>query len=115
MRRTKAAKAFLVSLVLLSYCGTIPVLSVVHWHTPEAAPHLSLLTSGGENRTADDNPLACALCARLASSLSFVTHVAPFLAISPLYGTPVRSTPAELVCFRHDTCLDRAPPPVHTV
>lgn len=107
-------KRTLVYLILLSYCCTIPVLSIVHWHQFGTGTHASLFTSSGNGRASEGHPIFCGLCARITSSLSFVTTSTVFPTIHPLYEISYRCCETNFISARHTPCLDRAPPSVHT-
>ena len=109
------AKRILASLVLLSFCGTIPVLTVAHWHSMSAAAGPTAVAPFEKDRSTDENPISCSLCARIVSSVSFITPSVVFLAIHTLFETPCHKGETGLLSPRHSPCLDRAPPRDHTV
>src|SRR5258706_4939482 len=113
--RRQIATRILASLVLLSFCATIPVLAVAHWHYLSAGPGSSVVTPSEKGRATDENPLSCSLCASIVSSVSFVTPTGVFLAIHPLFEKASHCSESGLFSLRFSPCLDRAPPRDHTV
>jgi hypothetical protein len=113
MSRNLATRIF-ATFVLISFCGTIPVLTVAHWHHLGAGGGPSLVAPSEKNRTSEDNPLTCSLCARIVSSVSFVTPTVVFLSIHPLFETPSHRCESGVRSVRFSPCLDRAPPTAHT-
>src|ERR1041384_240761 len=115
MRVKDIARALLAAVLLVSYCGTIPVLSVVHWHAMVPAARPGGITSHTPGRDSEDPLFPCGVCARLASSPSFFTHTTLFLAVRPVCEISLQSCSADHTLRSFTSTLDRAPPPDRTV